>query len=122
MYPKNLTNRTSVKITATTMFDDERPTRHNEEIKVHCSTACGLQYLVGRTFESERRREDVHVGTIGASTIGSSHDKEYIARMIKIRTYYEAKIKEELAKVRHTYSVKYQEFINEIQRHADEIM
>merc|ERR1711909_126211 len=69
--------------------------RHNEEIKVHCSTACGLQYLVGRTFESERRREDVHVGTIGAS-----HDKEYIARMIKIRTYYEAKIKEELAKVR----------------------
>merc|ERR1712110_1119925 len=156
MYPKNLTNRTSVKITATTMFDDEINKlksrimesrrsleerkrvrdqlrhensslktsfeRHNEEIKVHCSTACGLQYLVGRTFESERRREDVHVGTIGASTIGSSHDKEYIARMIKIRTYYEAKIKEELAKVRHTYSVKYQEFINEIQRHADEIM
>ena len=33
----------------------------------------------------------MHVGTIGASTIGSSHDKEYIARMIKIRTYYEAK-------------------------------
>ena len=65
--------------------------RHNEEIKVHCSTECGLQFLVGRTFESERRRDDVQVGTIGSSTIGSSHDKDYIARMIKIRTYYEAK-------------------------------
>ena len=65
--------------------------RHNEEMKVHCSTACGLQFVVGRTFERERRYDDVEVRTLRGSTIGSSRDTEYLERMIKIRTVYEAR-------------------------------
>ena len=64
---------------------------HSEEMKVHCSTACGLQFVVGRTFERERRYDDVEVRHPGGSTIRSSRDTEYLERMIKIRTVYEAR-------------------------------
>jgi len=156
MYPKTMTNKTSVRITATSMFDDELHKlklkiqesrrnleerrrvrdqlrldnsslkssfeRHSEEMKTHCSTACGLHFVVGRTFEREKRYDDVEVRHMGGSTIQSSRDTGYLERMIKIRTDYEARMKAELSKVRETYSVKYQEFIHRIQGHADEIM
>ena len=65
--------------------------RHNEEMKAHCSTACGLQFVVGRTFEREKRYDDVEVRHLGGSTIQSSRDTGYLERWIKIRTVYEAR-------------------------------
>lgn len=60
-------------------------------MKAHCSTACGLHFVVGRTFEREKRYDDVEVRHMGGSTIQSSRDTGYLERMIKIRTDYEAR-------------------------------
>ena len=64
--------------------------RHNDEMKAHCSTACGIM-RAGRTWESELRRDEVYVRAPGASTIESARDSKFLDRMIKIRTEYEAR-------------------------------
>ena len=88
---------------------------------MHCSTGCGLQFTVGNLWSTGHRQHDVDIKHAGASTIRSSRDSTYIDRVIKIRTHYEAKMKLKLSEVRQSYSLKYQEFINEVHRHADEV-
>jgi len=156
MWPRNLTNKTSMTIATTTRFDEELHQlqlkiqeskrrlhereqerkrlrdinesikadfdRRNKELQVHCSTGCGLQFTVGNLWSTGHRQHDVDIKHAGASTIRSSRDSTYIDRVIKIRTHYEAKMKLKLSEVRQSYSLKYQEFINEVHRHADEIM
>jgi len=91
------------------------------DLQENCSIRCGLE--LGRMYEKSvfREREVVPV-EVPNFRGDSTRYQDFLQRIIKIRSEYDAKIKLELGKVRQTYTVKYQDFIASIQRSADEIM
>ena len=59
-------------------------------MKAHCSMACGVM-RPGKTLVMEVRNAEMEVKTPEGSTIQSSRYSEYLEKVIRIRTEYEAR-------------------------------